>query len=351
MKSGEVLADFYTAEDRVLASHHQVALLIELARSRHIPEDRLLRNTGLFPSDIRSANHKVSVSAFRRLITNVADMDRSSTLNLLWGSQLFPGHYGAPSILLVNSGNLMEFLDTLVRFRFFLCPFIAPNLVKDDQWTYLYWIDAGGLGKAKPFVVTALMSGVSSVSNWLAGRTLPWQIFLKQPQPKNSSEYSVAFGDRLRFSAGINLMRIESRLLFEPWGSVSELVRASATSESVDRLNRATPVHGLPEMIYRVILSSPSRFSSLQAVSDYLGVSPATLKRRLKECETSYQTIFDEGRLHLSLYRFYVKGWSQDEVAKSLDCRDGANFRRMFKRWTGLTPAEYRSRFSFGTNA
>lgn len=333
----------------MLASHHQVALLIELARSRHIPEDRLLRNTGLFPADIRSANHKVSVSAFRRLITNVADMDRSSTLNLLWGSQLFPGHYGAPSTLLVNSGNLMEFLDTLVRFRFFLCPFMAPNLVKDDQWTYLYWIDAGGLGRAKPFVVTALMSGVSSASNWLAGRTLPWQIFLKQPQPKNSSEYSVAFGDRLRFSAGINLMRIESQLLFEPWGSVSELVRASATSESVDLLNSAKPVYGLPEMVYRVILSGPSGLRSLQAVSDYLGVSPATLKRRLKECETSYQTLYDEGRLHLSLYRFYVKGWSQNEVAKSLDCRDGANFRRMFKRWTGLTPAEYRSRFSFST--
>lgn len=349
MKSQEVLPDFYTAEDQVLASHHQVALLIELAMSRNIPEDRLLRNTGLFPADIRSANHKLSVSAFRRLITNIADMDRRSTLNLLWGSQLFPGHYGSPSTLLVNAGNLMEFLETLVRFRFFLCPFMAPNLVKDDQWTYLYWIDAGGLGRAEPFVVTALMSGVSSASNWLAGRTLPWEIFLKQPQPKNSPEYLVAFGDRLRFSAGINLMRIESRLLFEPWGSVPELVRASATSESVDLLNSAKPVYGLPEMVYRVILSGPSGLRSLQAVSDYLGVSPATLKRRLKECETSYQTIYDEGRLHLSLYRFYVKGWSQNEVAKSLDCRDGANFRRMFKRWTGLTPAEYRSRFSFST--
>lgn len=349
MKSQEVLPGFYTAEDQVLASHHQVALLIELAMSRNIPEDRLLRNTGLFPADIRSANHKLSVSAFRRLITNVADMDRRSTLNWLWGSQLFPGHYGSPSTLLVNAGNLMEFLETLVRFRFFLCPFMAPNLVKDDQWTYLYWIDAGGLGRAEPFVVTALMSGVSSASNWLAGRTLPWEIFLKQPQPKNSSEYLVAFGDRLRFSAGINLMRIESRLLFEPWGSVPELVRASATSESVDLLNSAKPVYGLPEMVYRVILSGPSGLGSLQAVSDYLGVSPATLKRRLKECETSYQTLYDEGRLHLSLYRFYVKGWSQNEVAKSLDCRDGANFRRMFKRWTGLTPAEYRSRFSFST--
>lgn len=345
MKSQEVLPGFYTAEDRVLASHHQVALLIELARSRHIPEDRLLRNTGLFPSDIRSANHKLSVSAFRRLITNVADMDRSSTLNLLWGSQLFPGHYGSPSTLLVNAGNLMEFLETLVRFRFFLCPFMAPNLVKDDQWTYLYWIDAGGLGRAKPFVVTALMSGVSSASNWLAGRTLPWQIFLKHPQPKNSSEYSVAFGDRLRFSAGISLMRIESQLLFEPWGSVSELVRASALSESVELLDSAKPVYGLPELVYRVLLSNSSKFTSLQTVSDCLGMSPATLKRRLKECETSYQTIYDNARLHLSLYRFYVEGWSQDAVAKSLDCCNGANFRRMFKRWTGLTPSEYRSCF------
>ncbi|MFC4260955.1 AraC family transcriptional regulator ligand-binding domain-containing protein [Marinobacter lacisalsi] len=340
---------FYTAEDRVLAAHHQVALLIELAMSRNIAEDRLLRNTGLFPSDIRNASQKLSASAFRRLITNVSGMDSSSALNLLWGSQLFPGHYGSPSTLLAHSGNLMAFLETLVRFRFFLCPFMAPNLVKDDQWTYLYWTDAGGLGKAKPFVVTALMSGVRSASNWLAGRTLPWQIYLKQPQPKNTSEYLVAFGETLRFSAGIDLMRIESRALFEPWKNVSELVRASVLSESAELLNNAQPAHGLPELVYRVILSDPANFRSLSVVSDYLGTSPATLKRRLKECETSYQIIYDEARLHLSLYQFYVKGWSHDEVAKWLECCDSANFRRMFKRWTGLTPTEYRSRFRFGT--
>lgn len=351
MKPRGDLPGFYTAEDRVLPAHHQVALLIELAMSRNIAEDRLLRNTGLFPSDIRSASQKLSASAFRRLITNVSSMDSSSALNLLWGSQLFPGHYGSPSTLLIHSGNLMEFLETLVRFRFFLCPFMAPNLVKDDQWTYLYWSDAGGIGKAKPFVVTALMSGVRSVSNWLAGRTLPWQVYLKQPQPKNTSEYLVAFGETLRFSAGIDLMRIESRVLFEPWGNVSELVRASVFSESAELLSSCQPIHGLPEFVYRVILSEPASFRSLHSLSDYLGMSPATLKRRLKECETSYQALYDEARLHRSLYQFYIKGWSQDEVAKFLDCRDDANFRRMFKRWTGLTPTEYRSRFRFGTTA
>lgn len=351
MKSGENVSRFYTAEDQVLAAHHQVALLIELAMSRNIAEDRLLRNTGLFPSDIRSASQKISARAFRRLITNVASLDNSSALNLLWGSQLFPGHYGSPSTLLAHSGNLMEFLEALIRFRFFLCPFMAPKLVRDDQWTYLYWTDAGGTGKARPFVVTAMISGVRSASNWLAGKTLPWQICLRQPQPRNASEYLVAFGETLRFSAGLDLMRIESHILFESWGNASGLVRASVFSEAAELLNRSQPAHGLPELVYRIIAGEPAAFRSLCAVSDHLGTSPATLKRRLKECETSYQTIYDEARLHLSLYQFYVKGWSQDEVARYLDCCDGANFRRMFKRWTGLTPSEYRSRFRFETTA
>jgi len=345
MNTSKDVPAFYTAEDRVLAAHHQAALLIELAMSRNIAEDRLLRNTGLFPTDIRSANQKLSASAFRRLILNASSLDSSSALNLLWGSQLFPGHYGSPSTLLTQSGNLMEFLETLVRFRFFLCPFMAPNLVKDKQWTYLYWTDAGGIGKAKPFVVAALMSGVRSASNWLAGETLPWQIYLTQTEPRNTSEYLVAFGDTLRFSAGINLMRIETRMLFEPWGKVSELVRGSVLSECAALLSGAQPVLGLPELTYSAILRNPLHFKSLGTVSDYIGTSPATLKRRLKECDTSYQAIYDEVRLHLSLHQFYVKGWSQDEVARHLDCCDSANFRRMFKRWTGLTPTEYRSRF------
>lgn len=338
---------FYTAEEQVLPAHHQAALLVELALTRNMREDRLLKHTGLFPSDIRKANHKLSAATFRRLILNVASQGNGSELNLLWGSQLFPGHYGPQSTLLAHSGNLMEFLQTLIRFRFHLCPFMTPHLVRDERWSYLYWTNAGGAGRARPFLVAALISGVRTATNWLSGETLPWQVCLKQRQPGDTSDYLVAFGESVRFEAGIDLMRIESHWLFKPWDGTSEMVRASALAESEQVLERAERRHGLPELVYRVMRRHPDVFGSLDAVSEYLGMSSATLKRRLKECDTTYQAIHDEVRLHLSLYQFYIKGWSQEDVASYLNCSDDANFRRMFKRWTGLTPTEYRKHFQF----
>lgn len=342
---GEGPLAFYTAEEQVLPAHHQAALLVELAFTRNIPEDRLLRHTGLFPSDICQASHKLSATAFRRLITNVASQRSGLELNLLWGSQLFPGHYGPQSTLLANSGNLMEFLQTLIKFRFYLCPFMTPHFVRDERWSYLYWTDAGGIGRARPFLVAALISGVKNATNWVSGETLPWEVCFRQPQPRDTPEYVVAFGDSVRFATGIDLMRIETQWLFAPWEGTSEMVRASALAESEQVLDRTERRHGLPELVYRSMRRLPDMPSSLDAVSEHLGVSSATLKRRLKECDTSYQAIYDEVRLHLSLYRFYISGWSQEDVASYLSCSDDANFRRMFKRWTGLTPTKYRKRF------
>ena len=41
-------------------------------------------------------------------------------------------------------------------------------------------------------------------------------------------------------------------------------------------------------------------------------------------------------------YLYRVKGYSNEEVAAYLQFNDSTNFRRSFKRWTGLSPSALR---------
>ena len=47
-------------------------------------------------------------------------------------------------------------------------------------------------------------------------------------------------------------------------------------------------------------------------------------------------------KVQVALYLYQVKGYSNDQVASHLHFHDATNFRRSFKRWTGVPPSALR---------
>ena len=68
----------------------------------------------------------------------------------------------------------------------------------------------------------------------------------------------------------------------------------------------------------------------------------ATCKRKLQKHHTHFQALHDEVRKHVALYLYWSRGYGNDEVAQYLRFTDTTNFRRSFKRWTGLVPSAIR---------
>ena len=60
-------------------------------------------------------------------------------------------------------------------------------------------------------------------------------------------------------------------------------------------------------------------------------------KRQAQE-GTHFQAELDQVRSHVALHLMQFKGMDNSAVAAHLGFHDAANFRRSFKRWTGLTP-------------
>jgi AraC-like DNA-binding protein len=76
---------------------------------------------------------------------------------------------------------------------------------------------------------------------------------------------------------------------------------------------------------------------TLEQTAAAFAVSPATLKRHLARHGSHFQAELDQVRSHASL-RLMHRGYDNDAVAHYLGFHDASNFRRSFKRWTGLTP-------------
>ncbi len=89
-------------------------------------------------------------------------------------------------------------------------------------------------------------------------------------------------------------------------------------------------------------LFSPSgQLRRLEAVADGMHVSQRTLHRMLVREGIDYSNLLDQDRLNRAI-QMLKQGASSDAISEAIGLSDARSFRRAFRRWTGLSPADFR---------
>jgi AraC-like DNA-binding protein len=96
--------------------------------------------------------------------------------------------------------------------------------------------------------------------------------------------------------------------------------------------------------VREVLLLNVMKQMSLESVAKQLHVTARTLRRRLRQENTSFRQLVDDLRLQLSIKYLRETDLAIGEVAHSLGFSDDASFRHAFRRWTNAAPAEFRAR-------
>lgn len=337
---------WYEADTRFIPGHYQPATLIDLALSRDIDSHRLLRGTGLFYEDILAGTTCVSPQQFFSLIGNARRLLDADDSSFLFGQRLLPGHYGPASHALQQAPNLHQALETVIHHRALLSPLLTPRLVLDDHYAYVYWLDSSGAQEHARFVLEASMTALLAMSRWLSGERLPWECRFSHAEPRYVEQYWVHLGENSQFGCQLDMMRISRECLNRPWPNASAIARQVALQHAQRELDSLGFSASLLDSVYVYLRHNAHHAPSLELTAQTLGMSQATLKRKLSKHGTHFQAQQDQARKHMALYLYQIKGMSNEDVARYLNFSDPANFRRSLKRWTGCTPNLIRQLFS-----
>ena len=98
--------------------------------------------------------------------------------------------------------------------------------------------------------------------------------------------------------------------------------------------------------IKRRLAANKGPFPSLEKVAQEFNVSSRTLRRRLANGATTFQSITDQVRQDLAVNYLTSTKLSVGEIAFFLGYNDPSNFGRAFKKWLGVSPATYRENHS-----
>jgi AraC-like DNA-binding protein len=94
----------------------------------------------------------------------------------------------------------------------------------------------------------------------------------------------------------------------------------------------------------RLRQSLPGDLPEFEALADEMNLTPATLRRRLHEEGTFYQSIKDQLRRDLAIGYLSHSKRSAMDIGLELGFSERSAFHRAFKKWTGASPGEFRRR-------
>lgn len=115
-------------------------------------------------------------------------------------------------------------------------------------------------------------------------------------------------------------------------------------SRVIAYLEAQTEAHHYKDFRTRTVELLKEGYLQQSHVAKKLGISVATLRRRLQDEQSSYRELAEMVRMQEARY-LLEKGHSVASVTDHLDYSDIRSFNRAFKRWKGLTPAAYAQKY------
>lgn len=88
-----------------------------------------------------------------------------------------------------------------------------------------------------------------------------------------------------------------------------------------------------------------------QEIAEPLKVSPRHLRRLLRQHNTSYEQLLDQARREEALRLLADTRKSLTAISYEVGFLDPSSFTRAFRRWTGISPSDYRRRLSQSQSA
>jgi len=257
--------------------------------------------------------------------------------------QLRPGAFDVLSYTLSASGSVGEAFRRLVRYNRVLHDVAQMELVVEPEEARIEFslTPEGTPRHQAEFSFTVFLS---FCRNATGVDVTPLRVEFSHQAPPYTSEHKRIFRAPLVFGKTLNALALpapvlEMRLLGANPGLSAVLAR-QLEETLVDLPSGETVLARVKRLIAAELCGGEP---TAEVVARRMRATPRTLHRWLRAEGTSYREILNALRRDLALRYLAQDGMAIGEAAYLLGFSDTSAFHRSFKRWTGQTPAQYRT--------
>ena len=320
--------------------------LLQEALHEHYGVDAgpMLEAVGIDPARADVSGSRVSREAVMRLWEIAAAKTGDASIGLVVGSKVRPTTFYALGMAFMTCETLRDSLELLCRYY--------KVIVTVPMELDLY--DKGGqtileityTDPEYPLLPIPFDSFIASIISFCRLATVPGfsaaEVRLACSDNERGGDYRALFHADVKFECEKNALVFDKAKLDEPLpGRSRDLLHAN--DRVLENYLAALNPDQISTAVRRLLLSMlPTGKANQDAIAKNMHMSRSTLQRRLQDEKTNYKELLESTRRSLAVE--YVKDGEHNlsYVAFLLGFSDQSNFSRAFRRWTGLSPKEFR---------
>lgn len=332
----------FSHTDKTLLLQHGTTALLQLAQRRGGQLHKLLSGTSIFEQDLTNPHGRCQHKDWLTLISRCQQL-KSPELPFLLADSMLNNQCCALSQSVSVAKNLAQSMQQLLYFRHQLFPCLYPQVQQLEQTVMLLIKPGLALGSQLHFVVNLAISFIIKLIKQQLGSTAELKVLLQQESPTHLQHFAthwqcnISFGQH--FDAICIPMSLWQQTFAEHQPAQFRLLRLACY-----QLNARLPAQrGLLEILQRHIAKTLPTQLSLEQAAAALKLSSSSLKRLLQQHHTNFAALADEVRRDKARLLLLQGNVSNRQLAQQLGYSDEHNFRRAFKRWTGMLPSSVKA--------
>ena len=303
----------------------------------------LCQQAGLDPTLMDDPNARYPLHATTHLWQLAVDASGDPTLGLHTSRHVAPTTFHALGLAVMASGSLREVFERIVRYHQVVSDALELHLSRaEDRYCFTLKVPTGSPAPAPEALDAFAAIYVRTCRNRLGREYAPLAVYLRRAEPADPHPWHKVFRAPVYFAAE------EDRLEFSLEDFDSHLDDANPElAEHNETVLKRTLAQLKPLTWERKVRDAieeqlPEGEPSAERIAQALHLSLRSLQRHLADEGCRFDTLLNESRENLALLHLRDPQCSLSEVSYLLGFADTSSFSRAFKRWTGMTPGQFR---------
>jgi len=300
------------------------------------------------PAIVKDQESRIAAEKLSLLLNYCNDKLDRHDISVLVAREFRPGVFHALGYAMMSSSSLKDALACIVQYKRVVSNSCSLELVEAGDQLLLEmnvqtYEDTGRKVLDRQMTETFLATIVQLSRELVSFDFNPQRLVLAFDAPDFSTTYLNEF-----FHCDVEFNAAKSTLVFDLAQADTELiggnplitqVHQKMLDEFLSRIDKDDLTYVIKNKIYQVL---PMGAPSQTEIAQQLGLSLRNLQRKLHDKDTSYKEILEQIRKKLAMDYIKQRHLSLSEIGYLVGFSSVGNFNRAFKRWTNITPGEYR---------
>lgn len=317
--------------------------LISLAEEQNVSAERLCLGLGFSPFDLHRPELRLSYLQTRALIERAELMLGGPAVGLATGARQTAFSWGLPGLAMLTCPTLGEAIAYGVEHQDDMGAMVDVSFEHHADEFLFSAVPRVNDPSVMPFLAEEVFGGVMAVLRHLAGPDLvPLRVNFAFPDYGSRSDCEGFFRAPIRFGAPRNQLVFASCRLAQALPGYDPIASRMLREQIGALMTVREGRQDLVDSLIRSICSEMPEPLRQKDLARQANVSDRTLRRRLGAQDTNFRHVRDDALFEKARTLIDNPQLSIADVAEAVGFSGVRSFRRAFKRWSGLSPIDYR---------